>query len=460
MGTPDPGLSVDGRSRSATIARLQGVPGHRLFSQTVADTDEGPISESAAPAEEVAVLRPCGHLARTVSRLSSARCSPRCAEISRTSSSISTSAGSRGPTTSISRSASSTSTTSSIHLHRPMALAAPDDGGARRCARQGQCRGHRLRRPLFREGSAERRSSRPAPGRGHGADEAVALPGAGGRRRSPSRTPFRDRPVVLGTFLTPTHNGSQASLTTKAGFSFVGDPPTDFVTHFNGVLAPIPELADAAAGWAFSTGCRTTTASSVVCRCCSTSTARSSRAWRWRRFGSRRARPGYIVKSTTAYGSTAGKSEVIDSIKDGDVVIPLQADGQLRVWFAKSDPRRSIPGLESASARRRSFRPRRQDRLPRRERYDAVRHRGDPARSVDAGRRGARPADRADPVRRDARAARLGAGRGIRRRRGVVAGAGGAAAVHPDLLRRRSWASSPPAAMALSAGTPSSGTAS
>ena len=52
---------------------------------------------------------------------------------------------------------------------------------------------------------------------------------------------------------------------------------------------------------------------------------------------------GYVVKSTTAYGSTAGKSEVIDSIKDGDVVVPLQADGQLRVWWAKSDPRRSIP---------------------------------------------------------------------------------------------------------------------
>src|SRR5208337_5532682 len=51
----------------------------------------------------------------------------------------------------------------------------------------------------------------------------------------------------------------------------------------------------------------------------------------------------YVVKSTTAYGSTAGKSEVIDSIKDGDVVVPVEADGELRVWFAKSDPRRSIP---------------------------------------------------------------------------------------------------------------------
>ena len=49
------------------------------------------------------------------------------------------------------------------------------------------------------------------------------------------------------------------------------------------------------------------------------------------------------MKSTTAFGSTAGKSAGIEAIKDGDVVVPVQTDGTLRVWFAKSDPRRSIP---------------------------------------------------------------------------------------------------------------------
>ena len=53
--------------------------------------------------------------------------------------------------------------------------------------------------------------------------------------------------------------------------------------------------------------------------------------------------PGYIVKSTTAFGNTAGKSAGVEAIKVGDVVVPVQADGELRVWFAKSDPRRSIP---------------------------------------------------------------------------------------------------------------------
>ncbi len=38
-----------------------------------------------------------------------------------------------------------------------------------------------------------------------------------------------DRPVALGVYLTQTHNGTQASLTPKAGFSFVGDPPMNFL---------------------------------------------------------------------------------------------------------------------------------------------------------------------------------------------------------------------------------------
>ena len=154
---------------------------------------------------------------------------------------------------------------------------------------------------------------------------------------------LQGRPVVLGVFLTPTHNGSQASLTTKAGFSFVGDPPTEFVNHFYGVLPPIPELKDAAAGLGFLNWLPDN--DRVVRRVpllldvngqiqpsLSLETLRVAQG-----------ATGYVVKSTTAYGNTAGKSEVIDSIKDGDVVIPLQADGLLRVWFAKSDPRRTIP---------------------------------------------------------------------------------------------------------------------
>jgi adenylate cyclase len=181
-----------------------------------------------------------------------------------------------------------------------------------------------------------------AAGRGLSADTAARC-----RERSDGDAALaqaiQGRPVVLGVFLTPTHNGSQASLTTKAGFSFVGDPPTDFVAHFNGVLAPIPELADAASGMGFLNWLpdndrvvrRVPLLLGVNGQLQPSLTLETLRV--------AQGATGYIVKSTTAAGSTAGKSEVIDSIKDGDVVVPLQADGQLRVWFAKSDPRRTIP---------------------------------------------------------------------------------------------------------------------
>ncbi len=52
---------------------------------------------------------------------------------------------------------------------------------------------------------------------------------------------------------------------------------------------------------------------------------------------------GYLLKSTTAAGNTAGKTQFLEAIKDGDVTVPVQADGELRVWFAKTNPRRSIP---------------------------------------------------------------------------------------------------------------------
>ena len=154
---------------------------------------------------------------------------------------------------------------------------------------------------------------------------------------------IQGRPVVLGTVLTPTHNGSQASLTTKAGFSFVGDPPTSLVTSFNGVLAPIPELAEASEGLGFLNWLPDN--DGVVRRVplllAVNGQIQPSLALETLRVA--QGATGYIVKSTTAYGSTAGKSQVINSIKDGDLIIPVQADGQLRVWFAKSDPRRSIP---------------------------------------------------------------------------------------------------------------------
>jgi adenylate cyclase len=152
-----------------------------------------------------------------------------------------------------------------------------------------------------------------------------------------------DRPVVLGVFLTPTHDGAQASLTAKAGFSYVGDPPTPFISRLNGALVPIPVLAEAASGLGFLNWLpdndRVVRRVPLVIDL--NGQIQPSLALETLRVA--QGATGYLVKSTTAYGSTAGKSALMEAIKVGDAVVPVQADGELRVWFGKSDPRRSIP---------------------------------------------------------------------------------------------------------------------
>ncbi len=152
-----------------------------------------------------------------------------------------------------------------------------------------------------------------------------------------------DRPVVLGVFLTPTHNGAQASLTPKAGFSFVGDPPTSLLTSLSGILVPIPQLAQAATGLGFLNWLpdNDRVVRRVPLLLNIHDQIQPSLAVETLRVA--QGASGYVIKSTTDYGRTAGKSTVLDAIKVGDAVVPVQADGELRVWFAKSDPRRSIP---------------------------------------------------------------------------------------------------------------------
>ena len=152
-----------------------------------------------------------------------------------------------------------------------------------------------------------------------------------------------DRPGVLGVFLTPTLNGAQASLTTKAGFSFVGDPPTSFLNQLQGALVPIPALADAASGLGFLNWLpdNDRVVRRVPLLLGVNGQIEPSLAMEALRVA--QGASGYVVKSTTTFGATAGKSAGLEAIKVGDVVVPVQADGELRVWFAKSDPRRSIP---------------------------------------------------------------------------------------------------------------------
>ena len=116
--------------------------------------------------------------------------------------------------------------------HRSMAVVAPDDGGSRRQPGEGQCRRDRVRRLVFREGPADRHTrparaaSSTAPTRPCAARSALTA-----MWRLRTRLPIARRARRLSH---PEHNGAQASLTTKAGFSFVGDPPMPFLDQLKG----------------------------------------------------------------------------------------------------------------------------------------------------------------------------------------------------------------------------------
>ena len=56
----------------------------------------------------------------------------------------------------------------------------------------------------------------------------------------------------------------------------------------------------------------------------------------------------YIVKSLNASGETAfGQAYGVVAIRNGDLTIPTDASGDIRVYFARADPRRLIPAWKA-----------------------------------------------------------------------------------------------------------------
>jgi len=151
------------------------------------------------------------------------------------------------------------------------------------------------------------------------------------------------RPVVLGTFFTTTPNAAKTKLVPKGGFSFVGETPTSLLTHLNGVLAPIPVLAQAASGLGFLNWLpdddRVVRRVPLLLEI--NGQIQPSLAMETLRVA--QGASSYVVKSANAYGENSGATNQVEAIKMGDIVVPTQAAGDLRVWFAKSDPRRSSP---------------------------------------------------------------------------------------------------------------------
>src|SRR5271169_2431360 len=155
------------------------------------------------------------------------------------------------------------------------------------------------------------------------------------------------RPVVLGTFFTTTPNAAKTKLVPKGGFSFVGETPTSLLTHLNGALAPIPVLADAASGLGFLNWLpdNDRVVRQVPLLLDINDQIQPSLAMETLRVA--QGASSYVVKSANAFGASSGASNQVEAIKVGDVIVPTQAGGDLRVWFARSDPRRSIPAWKA-----------------------------------------------------------------------------------------------------------------
>jgi len=155
-----------------------------------------------------------------------------------------------------------------------------------------------------------------------------------------------DAPVVLGGFVTQAPNG--ASAPAKAGFVAAGDDPAKFLTPWPGLLSPLPELAQHASGVGFLNW--RPDADRVVRRVPLilnvNGALRPSLAMEALRVA--QGASTYIVKSSNASGETAfGETYGVLAIRDGDLTIPTEASGDVRVYFARADPRRSVPAWKA-----------------------------------------------------------------------------------------------------------------
>jgi len=149
-------------------------------------------------------------------------------------------------------------------------------------------------------------------------------------------------PVVLGSFISDAPVGPGASA--KAGFVTAGDDATKFLTPSPGALAPLSQLAQHAAGVGFLNW--HPDADRVVRRVplilSVDGVLHPSLAMEALRVA--QGASTYIVKSSNASGETAfGEVYGVLSVRNGDLTIQTGPSGDVRVYFARPDPRRSIP---------------------------------------------------------------------------------------------------------------------
>ena len=149
-------------------------------------------------------------------------------------------------------------------------------------------------------------------------------------------------PVVLGSFVSEAPSGHGGSV--KAGFVTAGDDATKFLTPSPGALAPLSQLAQHAAGVGFLNwrpdSDRVVRRVPLILNV--DGALHPSLAMEALRVA--QGASTYIVKSSNASGETAfGEVYGVLAIRNGALTIDTDPAGDIRVYFARPDPRRSIP---------------------------------------------------------------------------------------------------------------------
>jgi adenylate cyclase len=155
-----------------------------------------------------------------------------------------------------------------------------------------------------------------------------------------------DGAVVLGSFVSDVPNSASGSA--KAGFVTAGDDAAKFLPPSPGILMPLPELAQHAAGIGFLNWRpdvdRVVRRVPLILNV--NGALQPSLAMEALRVA--QGASTYIVKSLNASGETAfGQSYGVVAIRNGDLMIPTDPAGDVRVYFGQADPRRSIPAWKA-----------------------------------------------------------------------------------------------------------------
>ena len=169
-----------------------------------------------------------------------------------------------------------------------------------------------------------------------------------GDRRAPNNgdaafaRAIADRPVVLGALAM--NGGGANEVPNKAGFVIFGDDPTAVIPRSQGVLLPVTTLAESASGIGL-VNWRTDAdrvVRNVPLLMAVNGHLMPSLAIEALRVG--QAASTLIVKSTSADRDLSfAPSFGVSAIKVGDIVIPTQSGGEIRAYFAQTDPRLAVP---------------------------------------------------------------------------------------------------------------------